>query len=322
MQAKREQAFVGFFVLIAAALLIVTIFALTGAFAESDRKFHAKFAYAAGLERGASVHYSGGGKIGRVESLEIDKVDPTLIDMTFSVKKDIPVKTDSLVYIASFSPLGDNHLEIKAGSPGAPLARPGTVLPTKPYVGFNELSEQLSKLTAPAQELLTNLNLRVKELTVTIARINDLLNDRNRANISASIADLHGMLAEDRPIVKTTLQNVNGLTQKFEPVLQQLKKTLEQADQTLNHVDAMVGENREDIHASVQKLRQSLTTIASLTQRLDQTLDVNSENIDEILDNLRHVTENLKEFSDTIKSRPSMLINSRGPREHKPGEKP
>ena len=33
MEAKREQVFVGFFVLVAAALLIFTVFALTGAFA-------------------------------------------------------------------------------------------------------------------------------------------------------------------------------------------------------------------------------------------------------------------------------------------------
>ena len=322
MPAKREEAFVGLFVLIAAALLIATVFALTGAFAKADRTFHAKFNYAAGLEPGAAVHYSGGAKIGRVEKLNIDKTDPTLIDMTFSVMKDIPVKTDSMVYIASFSPLGDNHLEIKPGSPSAPLALPGTLLQSKPYVGLNELSEQINKLAPQAQELIGNLNQRVKELSVTIARVNDLLNDTNRANISASLADIHGMLAEDRPIVKSTLQNVNGLTLKIDPVIAQLRKAIDQASQTLNHVDGMIGENRADVRASVKKLRQSLTQVSALTQRLDQTLDVNSENIDEIIDNLRHVTENLKEFTAIIKARPSMLINSRGPKEHKPGEQP
>ena len=42
----------------------------------------------------------------------------SLMDMQFSVKSDLPIKTDSHVAILSFSPLGDNHLEIKAGSPG------------------------------------------------------------------------------------------------------------------------------------------------------------------------------------------------------------
>lgn len=39
MEARREQVFVGLFVLVAGALLVVTVFALTGAFASSKRTF-------------------------------------------------------------------------------------------------------------------------------------------------------------------------------------------------------------------------------------------------------------------------------------------
>ncbi len=60
--------------------------------------------------------------------------------------------------------------------------------------------------------------------------------------------------------------------------------------------------------------------MTDLTSHLNQTLDVNSENIDELLDNFRHVSENLKEFTATIKARPYTLIRSSNPREHKPGE--
>jgi phospholipid/cholesterol/gamma-HCH transport system substrate-binding protein len=53
---------------------------------------------------------------------------------------------------------------------------------------------------------------------------------------------------------------------------------------------------------------------------VDQTLDVNSENIDELLDNFRQISQNLKEFTDTIKKRPYTLIRSTNPTDHKPGE--
>ena len=55
---------------------------------------------------------------------------------------------------------------------------------------------------------------------------------------------------------------------------------------------------------AVVELRRSLATVTDLTNKLDQTLDVNAENIDELLENFRHVSENLKEFTDTIKRRP------------------
>jgi phospholipid/cholesterol/gamma-HCH transport system substrate-binding protein len=322
MEAKREQVFVGLFVVIASVLLIATVFSISGAFAGPALRYHAKFRNAAGLERGATVRYEGGPKIGRVEGVKIDPADPTMMDMEFSVKNDLPIKTDSRVAILSFSPLGDNHLEVKAGSPSAPRAPNGAVLPADQYVGFNELTEQINKVMPQAQDLMANLNQRVKELSVTINRVNDLLNDQNRANISGSLSELHGMLKEDRPMMKSTLNNVNGASAKMSPLLDDLKKTTDQASETLKKIDAMLGENREDVRASVKKLRESLNNVSSITRRLDQTLDVNTETIDELLMNLRDVSENLREFTDTIKTRPSELIHSSSPREHKPGEKP
>jgi phospholipid/cholesterol/gamma-HCH transport system substrate-binding protein len=321
MESKREQAFVGLFVVIATGLIIFTVFGIAGAMQGASKTYYAKFSNAAGLEPGTTVRFEGGPKVGRVEKLEIDKVDPSKIDITFSVKNDLPVKTDSTVKIESLSPLGDNHLEMRAGSPSAPTAPSGTLLPSKPYVGLNDITAQLNDLAPQAKELIANLNDRVVQLKQTIDRVDDVLNDQNRANISGSLAQIHGMLQEDRPMVKQTLTNVSRASEKMEPLLEQLRKTTDQANATIKHVDGMIGENREDIRAAVQKLRQSLNTISDLTARLDQTLDVNSENIDEILDNMRHVSENLKEFTNTIKTHPSTLVRSSSPREHRPGDK-
>jgi ABC-type uncharacterized transport system auxiliary subunit len=44
----------------------------------------------------------------------------------------------------------------------------------------------------------------------------------------------------------------------------------------------MVGENRTDVRKAVLELRRTLTNMSDATARLDQTLDVNSENIDEL----------------------------------------
>ena len=322
MEAKREQVFVGLFVVIAAALLVATVFSLSGAFAGPARHYYAKFHNAAGLERGATVRYGGGPKIGRVERVRVDPKDPSFMDMEFSVKEDLPIKTDSHVAILSFSPLGDNHLEIKPGTAAAPRAANGAELPADQYVGFNELTEQINKVVPQAQELMSNLNMRVKELSVTISRVNEVLNDQNRANISGSLADLRGMLNEDRPVLRSTLNNVNGASSKISPLVDDLKKTSNQADETLKKLDAMLGENREDLRASIKKLHESLNNVNRITQRIDQTLDVNAETIDQLLMNLRDVSENLKEFTDIIKTRPSELIRSTSPKLHKPGEQP
>ena len=49
---KREQAMVGLFVIVAAALLVGTIFALSGVTGRRVKSYHAFFSFAGGIEPG------------------------------------------------------------------------------------------------------------------------------------------------------------------------------------------------------------------------------------------------------------------------------
>jgi phospholipid/cholesterol/gamma-HCH transport system substrate-binding protein len=320
MESRREQALVGLFVIIAAAVLVATVFGITGAFGHTEKTFHAYFPFAGGLEVGSTVRYAGGPKVGRVSKVQIDPQNPGSIEITLDVHSDLPVKTDSHVRIMSMSPLGDNHLEIVPGTPQAALAKSGSTLPSDKYLDLNAITERINDIAPEAQQLLHTLNDRATEMKVTIERVNDLLNDQNRANLAGTLAQTRGMIAENRPVVKSTLGHLNASSEKLGPLLDDLKKTSAEANKALDHVDGMIGENREDVRKAVVELRKSLTNVTDLTGRLDQTLDVNSENIDELLENLRHVSQNLKEFTETIKTRPYTLIRADSPREHKTGE--
>ena len=320
MESKTEQTLVGVFVLACAALLIGTIFAMSGAFGRNTKTYHAYFAFAGWLEPGMTVRYSGGPKVGRVEKVGIDPRNVSRMDITFSVQSDLPVKTDSLVKIMSTTPLGDNHLEIFPGTPQASEASNGALLPSQAYIDLNSLLAQLNDLAPQAQQLLIQLSDRAGELKETVTRVNALLSAPNRANLSATLANTSGLLEENRPQIKSTLQNLNGGSQKLEPLLDDLRRTSADTNKALNNVNSLIGENRPDLRQAIGELRRSLTTVTDVTGRLDQTLDVNSENIDELLDNLRQATENLNEFTATIKNRPASLIRSTNPPEHIPGE--
>jgi phospholipid/cholesterol/gamma-HCH transport system substrate-binding protein len=320
MAEKRDQVFVGLFVLIAAAVLIGMVFAISGAFGRTSKTYHAYFPFAGGLERGATVRYAGGPKVGRVEKLAIDPQNPARIDVVFSVQTDLPVKTDSHVKIMSVSPLGENHLEVLPGGAQTALAPPGFLLPSDTYLDFNVLTAQINDLAPQAKLLIQSLNDRAADLKVTVDRVNELLSAENRANLSATLAGTRGLIEENRPQIKSTIQHLDSVSQKLEPLLQDLHKDSEEANQALTHLDAVLGENSADVRQSVIELRKSLTTLTDITGRLDQTLDVNTENIDELLDNFRRVSQNLKEFTNTIKRRPYTLIRATNPPDHKPGE--
>lgn len=321
MQSKREQAMVGLFVLVAALLLVYTVFALSGRSSRNAKTFHTYFPFAGGVEAGTEVRYSGGPKIGRIEKVQIDPLDPSRTEIVFTVDSNLPVKTDSHVKIMSLTPLGDNHVEILPGSANASLAQPGALLPSDAYIDLSSVMASVQEITPQAKQLLATLNERGVELKETINRVNDVLSPQNRNNISGLITESRGLIQENRPLVKSTLEHLNDVSTKLQPVLDDLRKTAAKANDTIDHVDALIGENRPDIHQAILDLRRVLATVNTLTGRLDQTLDVNSENIDQVLENLREVTENLKQFTETLKTHPNLLIRSSNPPEHKPGGK-
>jgi phospholipid/cholesterol/gamma-HCH transport system substrate-binding protein len=319
MDSKKEQAIVGLFVLVVAALLIVTVFLKSGTLDKENTPYHAFFKNAGGLEPGAEVRYLNGPPIGRIAKVHFDPQDPTRMKVDFSAKPDIPVKTDSVVAITSTSPLGENFLEILAGSPQAARAPRDAFLRAKEPTSFSDIADRISELTPAANELIRNLNDRVVEVKVTLARVNDLLNDKNRENVSASLGEIRGMLQEDRPLVRSTLTNVNDSAAKLKPLIEDFQKTVKKVDGTLDKVDGMISDNRADIRQSIKDLREALANANSMVGSLNTTVLSNSENLDEIIDNLRHTTENLNSFTETIKTRPYTLIRDSAPKPHKPG---
>jgi phospholipid/cholesterol/gamma-HCH transport system substrate-binding protein len=319
MNSKREQVWVGLFVLIAAALLIGTILVVAGAFSGGEVAHHSYFKSAGGLLPGATVRY-GGMKAGRVEAVHVDPQDSTRIEIDFSVGRDVPVKTDSVAKITSLGALDENYVELGTGSQGATLAAPGSEVKSGETVGIGAIGDMMGNIAPLAQQVLQNLNQRLNEIQVTVTRVNDLLNDQNRVNVSHGLGNLNAMLAEDRPKISASLTNVQAASARIVPLLDNLKTTVDQANVVLSHIDPVVVENRQDLHTVIVELKQTLLTASSLMDQLKNTANYNAENIDQILVDLRVTTENIKQLTDTVKARPSILIRGNTVSDRHPGD--
>ena len=320
MDSKREQVWVGLFVLIAASLLIGTVLAVAGAFSGGEVAHHSYFKSAGGLLPGATVRY-GGMKAGRVDAVRVDPQNSTRMEIDFSVEREVPVKTDSVAKITSLGALDENYVELGTGTKDASLAAPGSEVKGAETVGIGAIGDMMGDLAPVAQQALQNLNQRLTEIQVTVARVNELLNDKNRVNFSNGLGNLNSMLAEDRPKVSASLTNVQTASAKIVPLLDNLKTTTDQANVVLSHIDPVVVENRHDIRTVVVELKQTLLTASSLMDQLKNTTDYNTDNIDQILVDLRVTTENIKQLTDTVKTRPSTLIRGNTVTDRQPGER-
>jgi len=322
MDGKKEQALVGLFVIVVIVLLVVTIFMMSGRINSGDVTYRAYFKNAGGLEPGSQVRFAGGPTVGHVDKVAPDPHDPSQMEIEFAVRPDTPVHTDSTAKISSTTPLGDNFLEVDTQNTGAPKAPAGYTLKSLPYSSIADVASMISDLGPNANQLIANLKDRTDQLQVTLDRVNDLLNDKNRSNITGTLANLNGMLEEDRSNIKGTLTHLNDSSAKFGPLIDDFRKTAAQAQDTLSHLDATISEDRPDLKKTISEMQRVLASAQDLTDQLDRTLGSNSENLDEIFDSLRRATENLNEFTDTIKTRPYTLLRSTGGKPRNPGDPP
>jgi ABC-type transporter Mla subunit MlaD len=242
------------------------------------------------------------------------------MEIAFRVKPDVPVKTDSIATISSNSPLSDNFLGIVPGSNAAQRASSGSALKSSEYVGFGDLEAEIAELGPEAKLVLANLDQRLTDLQVTVARLNDVLSDRNRENIAASLGNVRGVLQENRKPLHSTITHFDDASARIAPLLDDLKKTNADAQKTINTLEGTIAENRSDLRESIVELRHVLQTANNVTEQLDRTLNANGENIDDILGNFRQASQNLRQFTETLKQRPYTLLRSSLPPAHEPGK--
>ena len=337
MEKTRERTLVGLFVLIAGGLLLGTMVVISGGLVGPGASHRAYFKFAGGVQPGAPVRY-GGMLVGKVERVRVDPANSTRIEIDFSVNRDAPIKTDSVAKISTLGPLSDNYIEISTGSEQAALASPDSVLLSAEAFGLPQLGDAVQAMLPDFQRALQKLNQNLDGLQVTLTRANDLLNDRNRAHVAGSLNNLDHLVAEVRPRATDSLDHLNGMltdagpkvsaslasvqaaTEKLTPLLDDLKATIARANDTLAHVDSTLMENRPDIRASVTGLRDAVAKSGTLLGQLNQTLDQNSDNIDELLDNIRMTTENLRALTETLAHSPSSLIWGTKVPDRKPGD--
>jgi phospholipid/cholesterol/gamma-HCH transport system substrate-binding protein len=327
----RERTLVGLFVLLAGGLLVATLLAINGGFGASSVTHPVYFKFAGGVQPGAPVRY-GGLTVGKVTRVRVDPTNSTRIEIDLAVNRDAPLKTDSVAKISTLSPLSDNYIEVATGTQAAPLAPPGSTLPSVEAFGLPQLGDAAQAMLPDVHNAIALLNRNLDGLQVTVARANDLLNDRNRATIGNSLHNVDALLATARPKVTDSLDHLNAMLNDASPKVsasldnvQTLTKDLnkdlntridpllDQVKTTTSDLDATLLENRPDIRATVVTLRDTLT-------QLNRTLDQNSPNIDELLDNVRMATENLRSLTETLQRSPASLIRGIKVTERKPGD--
>ncbi|MGE5326600.1 MAG: MlaD family protein, partial [Deltaproteobacteria bacterium] len=318
-----EQIKVGAVVVLSGLVFLMALIFVGGVrvFRRGKVTYTTYFKFAGGLEPGSVVRF-GGLKVGSVREAQIDPMDSTRIRVVLQVDSRTPVHTDSRARISTLGFLGENYVEISPGTRGAGPLKPGSEIPSAEIVQLADVFSNVNTVTLNTNKLVNDVDekflVMVNRTDQLITNANAVVGPENRAHLESVLANMDATLAETRPRLKTTLDNIDAASQKLSPTIDSTRVTLEKTNQLVDHLDALVQEDRPAFNDALQRLITTLDSTRQVMTSLNDTLNTNRPDLDETIANFRESSENLKKFTDTIKQRPYSLIRIKPQKEHVP----
>lgn len=296
METRSNHILVGGVVLALIVAVLAFIIWLSQVSGEDRKEYDIFFKQAVdGLARGSSVTYSGV-PVGVVDSINLEPKSPEFIRVRIAVSEETPVLQGTTATIQSVGFTGASQIQLDPPPRGTPpLTQNGPygvpVIPTRPG--------GISQLLSSAPELLE----RVSTLT---ERLSELISDRNQASIAGileNVEDISRSLADRSPEIAATLAETRltmrqagiaaeqlgelaGTTDQLlndqgRPLVNDLRQTIQAAEQSMENLDAAIGEARPGIQAFskqtlpevgqlVRDLRATSASLRAVTQQIEQ----------------------------------------------------
>ncbi len=251
-----------------------------------------------GLYKDAQVKLNGI-DVGNVTEIAIDSSNLNQVVVRFRVNKGTPIKLGTRAGMThGISLTGENQIVLSGGRFDEPDVAEGGYVPAE-KTAFDAIANKTTDIIAHVDSLMTN--------------INSLFSEENTQSISRSLKNF-----------ESATQNLNRLTQNLNAPINNISNAANSMKNVLTEIEdakiaAKTSENMDlvkekleaiDTKAMNENLTQAMESIRQLTQRLDQVVYKNQDQVGDAVVELNAVLENLEEFTQKIKNNPSALIHS------------
>jgi len=323
MARRDEEIKVGALLIVAIVLFLAALVLVGGVNLLRKKKvtYTTYFRFAGGVEPGNFVRF-GGLKVGTVRSADIDPQDSTRIRVRLEVNDGTPLRADSRARISTLGFLGENYIEVSPGTREAALLKPGSEIPAVEIVQLADILNNVNSISVHADKLVKAVDdrflLLADNANQLMNNLNAVVSPENRRRLDSALANVDALLAESRPRLKTTLANVETASAKLGPTIENAHSAMAETKTVAANLNAVVEENRQEIHQALVDLGASLQDARRLMADIDEVLASHRENLDESMENLRASSRNLKEFTDIIKRRPFSLIRIKAEKDRVP----
>lgn len=315
----RDQLKAGIVIAVSLVVLAGLIIGVSGvSLWERYDHYTVRLGSATGLEPGTPVRLSGL-KVGKVLGLRILPEDTARVEITLGVRQGTAIPQGTWATIATMGLLGDPFLQLSTETQGTQRIPPGSQIPGRDAAQIADLLQHLQQIAGKTDTLLADaaavvkqdvadltrrLNEIAKASQVTVAHIDAFVAPANRERAEKILTNLEQVVQESSESVRTVLENLTAASRRM--------------DATMETVEGLLGENREDLREAVRLLKGDLEAAGSLLASMERTLQGvdstlghvdrtvldNSDALDQTLANLRRSSQNLRELTQSLKERP------------------
>jgi phospholipid/cholesterol/gamma-HCH transport system substrate-binding protein len=251
-----------------------------------------------GLYKDAQVKLNGI-DVGNVTEIAIDSSNLSQVIVRFRVNKGTPIKLGTRAGMThGISLTGEKQIVLSGGRFDEPDVAKGGFVPAE-KTAFDAIANKATDIISHVDSLMTNLN--------------SIFSEENSQSISNSLKNF-----------EHATQNLNRLTQNLNAPINNISNAANSMKNVLSEIEeakiaAKAGENMDvlkekleaiDTKAMNENLTQAMESIKQLTQRLDQVVYKNQDQVGDAVVELNAVLENLEEFTQKIKNNPSVLIHA------------
>ena len=261
----------------------------------------------AGLRPSSVVRFRGV-EVGRVRAIRLAPNAPNLVQIELLVERGTPVRADTVAYLRNQGLTGAVYVELTGGRTRAPPLVPKSdgeypVLPSGPSL-FSRLDSTVTELAGI--------------LSVTLMRLNEVLDDRNRAAIRSALADIASVsrsLSEHRELIHDTLAGAREMVRHGADATARLPGL---ADDLSRGAHALEQTSKELALAGVSVRKLADTGAAELSRVSGQTVP----EVNLLLSDLRDLSGSLRRLVEDLRENPAAVLVTApvvpGPGEEKP----
>ncbi|MEZ5490948.1 MAG: MlaD family protein [Gammaproteobacteria bacterium] len=293
METRAHYILVGLFTILASAAALLFSLWMSGARSDTDvYTYDVLFREAvSGLAVGSPVQYSGI-RVGEVQQLTLDPLDPRIVRARIQVSAAAPVKVDTVARRTLLNITGASAIDLSEGLPESPRLTASEGIPV-----IEATPSSLSQLRLTSEELLVSAS-------TLLDRANQLFSDENATRVSRVLDNVEVVTASLAAEQQALRDGLEGFAQSSNA----LNSLLARADQQLRRFDEPV---LEGVLAAVTDLQNTSQQLNNLLAESSPAVSSGLQGFAELgpaMRDLRSILSNIDNMTRRLADDPANFV--------------